>query len=78
MHIRHGFDIALDLAQPTAILTMMNVHSDCRLAIMGETEFELSPAIPATGFIDHDGNVVRQLSAQGGALSLLLEGVFLY
>ena len=28
MHIRYGFDVALDLAQPTTVLTMMDVHSD--------------------------------------------------
>ena len=76
MHIRYGFNLALDLALPTTILTMVDVHSDCRHAIAGETEFELSPAIPVARFIDHDGNVVRRLSAQGGSLSLRLEGVF--
>jgi len=75
MHIRYGFDIALDLAQPTTILTMMDVHSDCRHAIVGETEFELSPAIPAARFIDRQGNVVRRVFAQGDSLSLRLEGV---
>ena len=75
MYIRYGFDIALDLAQPTTILTMMDVHSDCRHAIVGETEFELSPAIAAARFIDRHGNVVRRLSAQGDSLSLRLEGV---
>ena len=76
MHIRYGFDLGLDLAQPTTILTMVDVHSDCRHAVVGELEFELSPAIPAARFIDHDGNVVRRLSAQPGPLSLRLEGVF--
>jgi transglutaminase-like putative cysteine protease len=76
MHIRYGFDLGLDLAQPTTILTMVDVHSDCRHAVVGELEFELSPASPAARFIDHDGNVVRRLSAQAGPLSLRLEGVF--
>ncbi len=30
MDIRYGFDIALELAQPVTILTMMDVHSDFR------------------------------------------------
>ena len=76
MHIRYGFDIALDLAQPTTILTMMDVHSDSRHAIVEETELELSHAVPTARFIDRDGNIVRRLSAQGGSLSLRLEGVF--
>ncbi len=76
MHIRYGFDIALDLAQPTTILTMMDVHSDCRHAVVGETELELSHAIPAARFADRDGNIVRRLCAEAGSLSLRLEGVF--
>jgi len=76
MHVRYGFNLALNLAQPTTILTMVDVHSDCRHAVVGETEFELSPASPAARFIDRDGNVVRRLSGQGGSLSLRLEGVF--
>ena len=76
MHVRYGFNLALDLAQPTTILTMVDVHSDCRHAIVGETEFELSPASSTARFIDRDGNVVRQVSAQGGSLALRLEGVF--
>jgi transglutaminase-like putative cysteine protease len=76
MHVRYGFNLALDLAQPTTILTMVDVHSDCRHAVVGETEFELSPPIPAARFTDRDGNVVRRLSAQGGSLTLRLEGVF--
>jgi transglutaminase-like putative cysteine protease len=76
MHIRYGFDIAIDLAQPTTILTMMDVHPDCRHAVVGETELELSHAIPVARFIDRDGNIVRRLSAEAGSLSLRLEGVF--
>jgi transglutaminase-like putative cysteine protease len=76
MHVRYGFDIVLDLAQPTTILTMMDVHSDYRHAIVGETELELSPAIPTATLVDRGGNVIRRFSAEGGSLSLRLEGVF--
>jgi transglutaminase-like putative cysteine protease len=76
MHVRYGFDIVLDLAQPTTMLTMMDVHSDCRHAIVGETELELSPAIPTATLVDRGGNVIRRFSAEGGSLSLRLEGVF--
>jgi transglutaminase-like putative cysteine protease len=76
MHVRYGFNLALDLAQPTTILTMVDVHSDCRHAVVGETEFELSPAVPAARFTDRDGNVMRRVSGRAGSLSLRLEGVF--
>ena len=76
MQIRYGFDIALDFAQPTTILTMMDVHSDFRDRVAGETELELAPIIPAERFVDDCGNVVRRLSAPAGTLSLRLDGVY--
>ena len=76
MQIRYGFDIALDLAQPTTILTMMDVHSDLRGRIAGETQLELAPIARSERFVDESGNVVRRLSANAGTLSLRLDGVF--
>ena len=76
MQICYGFDIALELAQPSTILTMMDVHSDCRRCIAEETELELSPAIAADRFVDGRGNIVRRLSAPAGGVSLRLDGVF--
>ena len=76
MHIRYGFDIALNLVQPTTILTMMDVHSEHRGGIVEETELQLSRAIPAARIVDRHGNVLRRLSADAGPLSLRLEGVF--
>jgi len=76
MYIRYGFDIALNLSQPTTILTMMDVHSDCRDAIVEETDLELTPATPAAKIVDLHGNLVRRLSADGGQAALRLEGVY--
>jgi len=76
MQIRYGFDIALNLAQPATILTMMDVHSDARSGVVEESALEVSPPTPAQQFIDDQGNVVRRLSAPAGAMSLRLDGVF--
>ena len=76
MDIRYGFDIAVDFAQPTTFLTMMDVHSDFRGGIAGETALGLEPRIPAERFVDECGNVVRRLSAPAGAVALRLQGVF--
>jgi len=75
MQIRYGFDIALELVQPTTILTMMDVHSDFRHCISTETEIELKPGMTAERFVDRRGNIVRRLSAPAGEVSLRLEGV---
>jgi transglutaminase-like putative cysteine protease len=76
MHIRYGFDVALDLKQPATILTMMDVHSDFRQGVAEETELEVAPAIAAERFVDDSGNIVRRLSAPAGSVSLRLRGVF--
>jgi transglutaminase-like putative cysteine protease len=76
MDIRYGFDIAIDFAQPTTFLSMMDVHSDFRSGIVDETELNLEPIIPVQRFVDDNGNVVRRLFAPAGSASLRLQGVF--
>jgi transglutaminase-like putative cysteine protease len=76
MQIRYGFDIAMNLAQPTAILTIMDVHSDRRAGIVAETELQLSHPAPVKRLVDGNGNVLRRLFAGVGLMSLRLEGVF--
>jgi transglutaminase-like putative cysteine protease len=76
MDIRYGFDIAVDFAQPTTFLTMMDVHSDFRRGLVEETALDLEPMIPAERFVDDCGNVVRRLSAPAGMASLRLQGIF--
>jgi transglutaminase-like putative cysteine protease len=75
MHIRYGFDVALDLAQPATILAMMDVHSDFRPCVAEETELELAPLMSAERFVDDSGNIVRRLSTPAGTVSLRLQGV---
>ncbi len=76
MNIRYGFDIALEVAQPTTILTMMDVHSDIRCHIVDETWLEVAPAARVERIVDGHGNVMRRLSAPAGQVSLRLAGVF--
>ena len=76
MDIRYGFDIAVDFAQPTTFLSMMDVHSEFRSGIAEETELELEPIIDAQRFVDDSGNVVRRIAAPAGTTTLRLQGVF--
>jgi transglutaminase-like putative cysteine protease len=76
MQIRYGFDIALNLAQPSTVITMMDVHSDARGGITCEGPLELNPILPAQRFTDDHGNVVRRLSAPAGVSSISLDGTF--
>jgi transglutaminase-like putative cysteine protease len=77
MQIRYGFDVALELAQPSTILAMMDVHSDFRRCVAEEEELELAPSMAAERFVDDSGNIIRRLSAPAGPVSLSLKGVFL-
>jgi len=75
MLIRYGFDIALDVGQPTTtILTMMDVHSEVRSGVVRESALDLSPIMPAQRFVDDHGNVVRRLTVSAGVTSLHLDG----
>ena len=76
MQIRYGFDVALQLAQPTTIITMMDVHSDVRCGVGEESELEVTPAIPTERFVDENGNIVRRLWAPAGVIGFRLDGVF--
>ncbi len=76
MLIRYGFDLALELTQPTTILALMDVHSEFRRSLVEETELELSPAMSAQRLVDGEGNILRRLSAPAGSVSLRLGGVF--
>jgi transglutaminase-like putative cysteine protease len=76
MHIRYGYDIALELAQPATVLAMTDVHCDLRPGIVEETELEVTPAMAADRFVDDSGNIVRRLAAPAGTVSLRLQGVF--
>ena len=77
MLIRYGFDIALNVGQPTTtILTMMDVHSEIRSGVVQESALEISPMMQAERFVDDHGNVVRRLTASAGETSLHLDGVF--
>ena len=76
MEIRYGFDVALQLAQPTTIITMMDVHSDVRCGVGEESELKVTPAIPTERFVDENGNIVRRLSAPAGVTAFRLDGVF--
>jgi hypothetical protein len=40
MYIRYGFDIAVELFQPTTLLTMMDVHSSRSADIVEQTHFK--------------------------------------
>ena len=45
MLIRYGFNIEIELRQPTVVLTKMDVHASARTGIVREAEFRVSPRV---------------------------------
>src|SRR5271154_1629301 len=75
MLVQYGFDIELELPQPSIIITAMDVHYSERQNIVRES-LKLSQSVPAEKFVDANGNVLRRINALPGLLSLVLCGIF--
>jgi hypothetical protein len=75
MHILYGFDIELDLFQPTTLITAMDVHPSRRDDIETESGFHTRPAVSLGTLTDCFGNVNQRVTAQSGVLGLKLTGV---
>lgn len=74
MLIRYGFDIDIQLWQPTALITMMDVHAEHRDAILWENDFETVPRVPLATIVDAEGNTLRRVMAGPGILTMKLTG----
>ncbi|MBV8897317.1 MAG: transglutaminase family protein [Acidobacteriaceae bacterium] len=75
MLIRYGFEIDVQLWQPTALITTMDVHESERNAIVWEDSFETSPSVSVEQTIDAEGNRLRRLVSGPGVLGMKMTGV---
>jgi transglutaminase-like putative cysteine protease len=75
MLIRYGFDIEIQLWQPTTLITTMDVHASQRDAVTWESGFQLSEGARLETFFDEEGNKLRRLTAGSGILGMKLAGV---
>jgi len=75
MHIRYGFNIEIDVTQPTTILTCMDVEQARRGQILQERPLTTTSVTAAERFTDSFGNLCRRLTAKPGTVSLALEGI---
>lgn len=74
MLISYGFDIGITVAQPTPLITLLDVH-DCRRAeVVSESAFVTTPNVPVSTYRDQFGNVCRRMVAPAGDFSLTLSG----
>ena len=75
MHIRYGFNIEIEVVQPTTILTMMDVEPARRHAIIEERPFRATGVEGSESYIDAFGNLCRRVRALPGTVGLSLDGV---
>jgi transglutaminase-like putative cysteine protease len=75
MQIRYGFDIELELFQPTTIVTVMDVHPSRRSDVVEESGLHCNQDIRFEKFIDGFGNVSRRINADAGTLAIKLQGL---
>jgi hypothetical protein len=75
MQIRYGFDIELELLQPTTIVTVMDIHPSRRSDVVEESGLHCNQDIRFEKFIDCFGNVSRRIDADAGPLAIKLQGL---
>jgi transglutaminase-like putative cysteine protease len=75
MQIRYGFDIELELFQPTTIVTEMDVHPTRHSDVVEESGLHCNQDIRLEKFIDCFGNVSRRITAESGTLAIKLQGL---
>ena len=75
MHIRYGFTIEIDIAQPVTILTALDVEQARHVDIVREQPFSASSVASVEPYTDCFGNLCRRIAARPGTVSLSLDGV---
>lgn len=71
MRIRVGYDICLNIGQPIALNTLLDIEPARRKDILTEKPFAVTPAYPVEVFTDVYGNTGRRLFvAEPGPLTL--------
>jgi transglutaminase-like putative cysteine protease len=75
LRIRHGYEIALSVLQPTPLICMMSVHPDRAGDLESPEVFATDPPIPADTYVDLFGNTCRRMVAPAGRLTLTSDAI---
>jgi transglutaminase-like putative cysteine protease len=70
MIIRLGYDIELQMPQPVALITVLNVHPSRTADLIEPDELQLSPEVPRQVYLDTFGNWCTRILAPKGSLRL--------
>jgi hypothetical protein len=75
MLIKIGYDIALRLACPTAVLCVLHVHPSRKGDLVGPEDFRIEPALPVEDYLDSFGNHCGRVNAPAGVIRFLNDAV---
>jgi transglutaminase-like putative cysteine protease len=75
MLIRYGFNIGLQVAQPTPLLMALDIHPERRSDIVEEQSPGLDPSGPLQSYIDGFGNLCRRAVIGPGETILRCAGI---
>ena len=70
MLIRYGYEITLACTQPTAMVSLLEVHEDRKADLRAPENLHFMPDIPSTTYHDIYGNRCRRFVAPAGELKL--------
>jgi len=75
MQIRLGYEIAIDCAQPTPMVSLLEIHADRQSDIKRQTRVLTSPTVPSRLYQDRYGNSCRRFMAPAGDFRILYDAV---
>ncbi|MGA8481515.1 MAG: transglutaminase family protein [Chthoniobacterales bacterium] len=71
MLIRIGYNIALGLSNPTAIVFLLRVHSSRESMLVGAENFRIEPELEVEDYLDAFGNRCGRVNAPAGTIRFL-------
>ena len=75
MQIRLGYEIAIECAQPTPMVSLLEIHADRQADIKRQTRVLTSPTVSSRLYVDRYGNSCRRFMAPAGSFRILYDAV---
>ncbi|KQZ14846.1 transglutaminase [Mesorhizobium sp. Root554] len=73
MLIRLGYEIAIECAQETPVISLLEIHQDRQADIKRQTKVLTSPNVRSSVYMDRYGNTCRRFLAPAGRVRILYD-----